>query len=41
MWFGILGLVFGLVLGIFAPISIPISLARYTAVGIVGILDSI
>jgi small basic protein len=41
MWFGIIGLIIGIVVGIFAPITIPLELARYTAVGILGILDSI
>lgn len=41
MWYGFIGLLLGLLIGIFAPISIPIQFARYTAVGILGILDSI
>jgi len=41
MWYGFLGLIIGIVVGIIAPLSIPIQFARYTAVGILGILDSI
>lgn len=41
MWYGIIGLILGLVIGFLAPLSIPIQFARYTAVGILGILDSI
>lgn len=41
MWYGIVGLILGIVIGFFAPLSIPIQFARYTAVGILGILDSI
>lgn len=41
MWLGIIGLIIGIIAGIFAPISIPVEFARYTAVGILGILDSI
>lgn len=41
MWYGIIGLAFGIALGIIAPLSIPVEFARYTAVGILGILDSI
>ncbi len=41
MWFGIIGLIIGIIVGIFAPIAIPLEFARYTAVGILGILDSI
>lgn len=41
MWFALIGLVFGITIGIFAPLSIPLEFARYTAVGILGILDSL
>ncbi len=41
MWFVIVGLIIGLVVGHYTPIDIPIELARYTAVGILGIFDSI
>lgn len=41
IWWSIFGFLAGVILGIFAPISIPIQFARYTAVGITGILDSI
>lgn len=41
MWYGLLGLAAGIILGVFVPLSIPVEFARYTAVGILGILDSI
>lgn len=41
MWYGFIGLAFGIILGIFAPLTIPVQFARYSAVGILGILDSI
>ncbi len=41
MWFALIGLIFGIAIGIFAPLSIPLEFARYTAVGILGILDSL
>lgn len=41
MWFALIGLLIGIGIGIFAPLSIPVEFARYTAVGILGILDSI
>lgn len=41
MWFALIGLLIGVAIGIFAPLSIPVEFARYTAVGILGILDSI
>lgn len=41
MWYGFIGLLIGIVIGIFAPLTIPVEFARYTAVGILGILDSI
>lgn len=41
MIYALLGLVIGIILGIFAPLQIPVEFARYTAVGIMGILDTI
>lgn len=41
MIWGLFGLIIGLVIGYVFPFAIPVEYARYTAVGIVGILDSI
>lgn len=41
MWYGLIGLLIGIGIGIFSPLTIPVEFARYTAVGILGILDSI
>lgn len=41
MWYGFIGLVIGVVIGVITPLSIPVEFARYTAVGILGIFDSI
>ncbi|MDO8513197.1 MAG: small basic family protein [bacterium] len=41
MWYGLIGLAIGIILGIYTPLTIPIEYARYTAVGIMGILDSV
>jgi len=41
MWYVLIGLIVGVVAGIFSPLTIPIAFARYTAVGILGIFDSI
>jgi len=41
MWFAIIGLIFGIIFGILAPISLPIEWARYSAVGIVAVIDSL
>lgn len=41
MWFGFIGFIIGIIIGVYAPVSIPIEFARYTAVGILGILDSV
>ena len=41
VWWSIAGFLAGVILGIYAPLSIPIQFARYTAVGIIGIVDSI
>lgn len=41
MFYVLLGLAAGIAVGILAPLTIPIEFVRYTAVGILGILDSI
>lgn len=41
MWFGIIGLIIGIIIGVITPLTIPVEFARYTAVGILGIFDSI
>lgn len=41
MIWGIIGLLFGLLLGYLFPVAIPVEYARYTAVGIIGILDAL
>jgi len=41
MWISLLGLVVGIALGVFFPVTIPLAYTRYTAVGIIGLLDSI
>lgn len=41
MIYGFIGLIIGIIIGIFAPLTIPIVFARYTAVAILGIFDSI
>lgn len=41
IWWSVAGFAAGVILGIYAPLSIPIQFARYTAVGITGIVDSI
>lgn len=41
MLYVLLGLLVGIGIGIYAPLEIPVELVRYTAVGILGILDSI
>lgn len=41
MWFVLVGLIIGIIIGIYTPLNIPLEFARYTAVGILGILDSI
>jgi small basic protein len=40
MYIAIIGLLIGIALGTYAPFQIPIELAHYTAIGILGILDS-
>jgi len=41
MWYVIIGLIIGLGVGSITPLNIPVDWARYTAVGIVAILDSV
>ena len=41
MIFGLIGLLIGLAIGYFFPVSIPIEYARYTAVGIIGLIDTL
>ena len=41
MIWGLLGLALGLVVGFFFPMTIPVIFARYTAVGIMGIIDAL
>lgn len=40
MLYGFIGLIIGIVVGFLAPVTIPLVFARYTAVAILGILDS-
>lgn len=41
MYIVIVGLIAGVAIGTFTPLNIPIEFARYTAIGILGILDSL
>lgn len=41
MWFVLFGLLLGIAVGIYTPVEIPMEFARYTAVGVLGIIDSI
>lgn len=41
MLYVLLGLLVGIAAGIYSPLTIPVIFTRYTAVGILGILDSI
>jgi len=41
MVIALIGLIFGLLIGIVAPITIPLTLSRYTAVAVLGIIDSL
>lgn len=41
MGYALLGLIIGIIAGAFTPFSIPTELARYSAIGILGILDSL
>jgi len=39
--FGLIGLAIGLLVGYLFPLNIPVEYARYTAVGIIGLLDTL
>lgn len=41
MWYIFIGLTIGIIIGLYTPVEIPMEFARYTAVGILGILDSL
>jgi small basic protein len=41
MWFILIGLIIGITVGIYIPLEIPLEFSRYTAVAILGILDSL
>lgn len=41
MWFALVGLLIGIGAGVWMPYEIPVEFTRYTAIGILGILDSI
>ena len=41
MIFGLIGIIIGLTVGYFFPLNIPVEYARYTAVGIMGLLDTL
>lgn len=41
MTWALFGLIVGIIIGVAAPLTIPIEFARYTAVAIVAILDSV
>lgn len=41
MFWGILGLILGMIIGFLTKFTIPVEFARYTAVGIMAILDSV
>ena len=41
MIFGLIGLLLGLVVGYFLHLNIPVEYARYTAVGIIGLTDTL
>lgn len=41
MWYVFIGLTIGIIVGLYTPVEIPMEFARYTAVGILGILDSL
>jgi len=41
MYIALLGLVLGVAIGALYPITIPLIYARYTAVGIIGLFDSV
>lgn len=41
MWYVFIGLLLGICVGSLTPLTIPVDWARYTAIGIVAILDSV
>lgn len=41
MYFAIIGLVAGILIGVFTPFTMPLGYSRYTAIAILGILDSL
>lgn len=41
MWYALVGVALGIVIGALTPLQIPVLYARYSAVAIVGIFDSI
>ena len=41
MIFTLIGLVIGILVGYFAPVTIPVVFARYSAIAILGIVDSL
>lgn len=41
MFIAVIGLLVGILIGIFFPVSIPLAYTRYTAVGIIGLFDSV
>lgn len=41
MLYAIIGLIVGVLVGIYTPFVIPVTAARYSAIGILGILDSL
>lgn len=41
MYFAFVGLIAGILIGVFTPFTIPIEYARYSAIAVLGILDSL
>jgi small basic protein len=41
MWFALVGIIVGIIAGSFTTFTIPVLYARYSAVAIIGILDSV
>lgn len=41
MYFAFVGLIAGILIGIYTPFVIPLEYARYTAIAVLGILDSL
>lgn len=41
MWYVVLGLFAGVLIGLVTPLGIPVEWARYTAVGVIAIIDSV